>query len=328
MNSTFHRLTAPVFARIPDISGVPPRRRVAIGVVASLLFHSLLILVIVILGAIAPQRVEFAKSKLKQREIELTILPPPPDETVLPFTLAQTPDQPFLDSRGLQIARDAALNAIFQSDENMQAASELPATGDIPLPSQGGRDRPFNAFQSQKSLLGAATDLFPTAPDTPPPQPQVSPAPNDPKLAQDSVPAPPAPAATPPPKSVEKEIAAATPPPLKTVTKPKDDEIAVAPKAAATPPPVSKILSSTPPPKIRPVEQQAMLTTPVPRSKTAAKSGYQPEQEENRIEGSISNRGKKSVDAVATPLAKYRKQVNDAIGFTSSMKSLTSLNSR
>jgi len=216
----------------------------------------------------------------------------------------------------LNIAKDAALNPIFQSDENMQAASELPATGDIPLPSQQGRDRPFNAFNTQKSLLGAATaEPFSPAVDTSPPQPQAPPAQNDPKKAQDSTPAPPAPAATPLPKTVEKqELAAATPPPLKTVNKPKEDEIALAAKAGAPPPPVSKIVPSTPPPAARPVEQQAMLTTPAPRPKTAAKSGYQPEQEENRIEGSISNRGKKSVDAVATPLAKYRKQVNDAIG--------------
>lgn len=57
-----------------------------------------------------------------------------------------------------------------------------------------------------------------------------------------------------------------------------------------------------------------MLTTPAPKPQTARDSGYQPEQEQNRIEGNISNRGKKAVDAVATPLAKYRKQVNDAIG--------------
>ena len=57
-----------------------------------------------------------------------------------------------------------------------------------------------------------------------------------------------------------------------------------------------------------------MLTTPAPKPQQARESGYQPEQEQNRIEGNISNRGKKAVDAVATPLAKYRKQVNDAIG--------------
>src|ERR1041385_2859949 len=106
MISTFHRLTAPVFAWIPDISAVPPRRRAAIGVAASLVFHFLLILLIVLLGSLAPSRLDFAKSRPKARELELTIVPPPPEETFTPFTLAPPKiEQPFLDSRGLQIEK-------------------------------------------------------------------------------------------------------------------------------------------------------------------------------------------------------------------------------
>jgi outer membrane biosynthesis protein TonB len=58
----------------------------------------------------------------------------------------------------------------------------------------------------------------------------------------------------------------------------------------------------------------AKLTTPAPRPQPQRQSGYQPEQEKNRIESSISNRGKSAVDSIATPMAKYRKMVNDAIG--------------
>jgi outer membrane biosynthesis protein TonB len=67
------------------------------------------------------------------------------------------------------------------------------------------------------------------------------------------------------------------------------------PRPAATPPPA----------------QVAMLATPAPRQPQA---GYQPETRKTKIEGSISNRGKAAVDAVSTPLARYKKQVNDAIG--------------
>ena len=44
------------------------------------------------------------------------------------------------------------------------------------------------------------------------------------------------------------------------------------------------------------------------------KTGYQPFQEKTKIEGSITNKGKNAVDAISTPLARYKKQVNDAIG--------------
>ncbi len=53
---------------------------------------------------------------------------------------------------------------------------------------------------------------------------------------------------------------------------------------------------------------------PPRRPQPRHESAYQPEQEQNHIEGSISNRGKNAVASVATPMAKYRKQVNDAIG--------------
>ena len=48
--------------------------------------------------------------------------------------------------------------------------------------------------------------------------------------------------------------------------------------------------------------------------KPAAASGFQPQTRITRIKGNISNRGKASVDAAATPLGRYKKTVSDAIG--------------
>ena len=42
--------------------------------------------------------------------------------------------------------------------------------------------------------------------------------------------------------------------------------------------------------------------------------GYQPQLEKTKIAGSISNRGKASVNAVRTPLGVYTKQVSEAVG--------------
>ena len=48
--------------------------------------------------------------------------------------------------------------------------------------------------------------------------------------------------------------------------------------------------------------------------KPPAASGFQPETRVTRIRGNISNRGRASVDAAATPLGRYKKMVSDAIG--------------
>lgn len=87
-----------------------------------------------------------------------------------------------------------------------------------------------------------------------------------------------------------------------------------------------------PHPTPRPVEDLALLETPQPtpkpqptpekkqREKTeqpakpASPSGYQPETRITRLRGNISNRGRASVEANATPLGRYKKQVADAIG--------------
>ena len=61
------------------------------------------------------------------------------------------------------------------------------------------------------------------------------------------------------------------------------------------------------------VAPTAPPVVPRPRPDRAA-SAYQPEKEQNRISGRITNKGPSSVDAVGTPLGKYRKTVIDAIG--------------
>ena len=63
-----------------------------------------------------------------------------------------------------------------------------------------------------------------------------------------------------------------------------------------------------------------MLTsTPTPRPSAATqqqqpRSAYQPLRERTRSAGSISNHGISSVNAIGTPLGRYEKMVQDAIG--------------
>ena len=112
------------------------------------------------------------------------------------------------------------------------------------------------------------------------------------------------------------------------VSEPKEDELVIAEKAKPMPEPITKVTLPPPPhpvpvavpvpvadpPKPDEKMDMAKLITPPPRPQPITQPGFQAQQEQTRIEGSISNRGKASVDAVKTPLAVYRKQVNAAIG--------------
>lgn len=62
--------------------------------------------------------------------------------------------------------------------------------------------------------------------------------------------------------------------------------------------------------KPRPKKPDAQARPPKPPSA----SGFQPETRVTRIRGNISNKGRASLDAAATPLGRYKKMVSDAIG--------------
>ena len=147
--------------------------------------------------------------------------------------------------------QQAPTEKTFESNANSIAASEQPATSDLPIPTQEGKDRPnFDLDSHPYSLPNEGA------------QPQPSAAP------QQSM----------------------TPQPTVQPT-PKSGELAM--------------LRSTP----RPTVQPTVATKP-----QQPKSNYQPLRERTRSAGSISNRGISSVNAVGTPLGRYEKMVQDAIG--------------
>ena len=90
-------------------------------------------------------------------------------------------------------------------------------------------------------------------------------------------------------------------------------ESASLPKAEAEPTPRMEAeiaLLEKPRPKSPPSTTQNADSKPKP----TASSGYQPETRISRIRGNISNRGRSSVEANATPLGRYKKELSDAIG--------------
>ena len=99
---------------------------------------------------------------------------------------------------------------------------------------------------------------------------------------------------------------------------------APAPESAAQPPQPAPVEEMTPPPvqlalRDAPKPNPERVQQPKPEARAAqpqppAAPGFQPQTRVTRIRGNLSNRGKASVDAAATPLGRYKKMVSDAIG--------------
>ena len=291
MRAALARYVAPLLALLPDPRGVPVRKQATLAIAVSALLHLLLLFVVAWLYAVPAQKIQFARAKPKLKPIEIELIPMPKAEPRL-FTLSEQTKIEYLDSSGLAPATGAPDIPLFESDQDMKAASENPATGNKPLPSMNGRrDLGFTNFRSQHALIGPTPELFPRdvqlATATPPPAPLYKPEPVRPDT--------PEPAPKPPDN-------------LKKVEMAKADEIALPPEKPPVPEPIM------PPSKPQPSQEMAKLVTPAPKPPDAPKPAYQPHLEQTKIEGSISNRGAASVDAVKTPLGVYKKKISEAIG--------------
>jgi hypothetical protein len=311
---------------------MPLRRQVLIGVIASFLLHILFFGTFVVVSQIKQGP---PKLGLIPLPIEIEVLPPEPEPSILPAP--SEPEQPFIDSRGLAESKPAE-KPLFESDKDMTAASETAASGDLPLPSQEGKGRFENVFETTQAKLGKVAEppvlemvsappappVQPSPPSPPAPPARETPTPPKPPQIANATPAPAA--ATPPPKPDKPDkpdpstLAKTTLEKLREVEKRREDELALAAKQQLPPlpdpvtrvekPPEIPVMRATP---AHP-EQVAKLTTPAPFSRPPSQSGYQPEQEKSRVEGQITNRGRNAVDSKATPLGKYKSQVYNAIG--------------
>ena len=176
----------------------------------------------------------------------------------------------------------------FESNANSIAASKLPATGDLPLPSQDGKERPAVNLETHDYSL-------PT--DGVKPQPE-----SESTVAPESKPTP----ATKPPKPEPSPAPVSTPKPVP-VSTPEPEQFAM---LKSSPPPPIKAPDETEKPE---VTASAPTAAPRPKPELAA-SSYQAPKEQTRITGRLNNRGPSSVNAVGTPLGRYQKAVSDAIG--------------
>jgi outer membrane biosynthesis protein TonB len=252
-------------------------RKIALAILISLFLHLLVGFSLAAFGsAYAPT------PPLEEKPVELTIV----DLSATPPPSAPK-DPPFMETAPDKESAEKPKEQTFESNANSIAASKLPATGDLPLPSQDGKERPaVNLETHDYSLPTDGSKPQPEAPTTvasepapPAPKPQPSEAP----ASKPTV----APAFTPEPEQYAM-LKSSPPPPIKA---PEETETSPPPDVAASAPPAA----------------------PRPKPELAT-SSYQAQKEQTRITGRLTTRGPSSVNAVGTPLGRYQKAVSDAIG--------------
>src|SRR5213595_372903 len=221
-----------------------------------------------------------------EKPVELTIM----DLAPMPTPPAVPKNTPFIDTAEQTATKEEPEEKTFESNANSIGASELPALGIAPIPTQEGKQLPtMDLTNRQHSLEQEGAQPQPSSRPSSPPVPSATPpATPEPTAAQ-------SPTATPP----------STPQPTPKPT-PSADLLAM---VRASPPPAAH----TPGPEneIRPPSPKA---SPPPVSHPPASSAYRREQIQERMAGNISKRGVSSVNAVGTPLGRYEKKVYDAIG--------------
>jgi outer membrane biosynthesis protein TonB len=222
----------------------------------------------------------------------------PPDETPPELTIVDVSEPPprlpknpaYVETELEKESAEKPKDQTFQSSANSVAASKVPPTGDLPLPSQDGKDRPdlnLDTHDFSLPILGSQ------------PQPQ----------AQQQPPAPesrPSPAVS--PKAKPSEPPKSSPEPSAAVS-PEPEQLAML--RSSPPPPLNAPEEVAP----SPPEIPSSAAPPAPRPKPEnPASNYRPQKQETRIAGSISNRDRSAVNTVGTPLGRYQKQMYDAVG--------------
>ena len=251
------------------------RKRFPFYLLLSCLIHATLVILLAIVFAR-----NFVRTEKAPPPPEVTLVIPPPSPNDRPtVTATEVTDKP-------------PENAPFQSDQNSKAASELPPEGNLPLPTQQGVSLPALELQNQKHTAGEKPAT--QAGNPAPPQqasPATPPSPQKPTQKQPEKSASP----TPSPQATPSPTPTSTPPPnnLKLLQPPE-----------TTPHSPSKPNQPSP----------SNPATPSSPGLAGANKGYKAETRQTVIRGNISNRGRSSVAAEATPIGRYKKAVADAIG--------------
>jgi outer membrane biosynthesis protein TonB len=252
-------------------------RKLGLAIVISLFLHLVIGFSLAAFGGAFTPALPLENKPVELTIVDLSTTPPP--------LVPKNP--PFMETAPSKQTAEKPKEQTFESNANSIAASKLPATGDLPLPSQDGKDRPSVDLETHDYSL-------PTDGSNRPPESQ---------LTVESKPVPDAPKA----KAPE---AAPSAPKAEPITTPEPEQFAL---LKTMPPPPIKAQEETeisPPPTVIDSKPPAASE----RKPDLAASNFQAQKEETRIKGGLTSRGPSSVNAVGTPLGRYQKAVSDAIG--------------
>jgi hypothetical protein len=117
-------------------------RKIFLALVGALVIHLIVGSVLAIVGSAQPTpMVE------EDKPMEMTIVDTSPVVPVVPK------NPPFIEPDESRQSAEAPKEKTFESNANSIAASQLPATGEAPLPSQEGKDRPGLDLENQQYTL-------------------------------------------------------------------------------------------------------------------------------------------------------------------------------
>jgi TonB family protein len=245
------------------------RKKIILAVVGSLVLHLIIILGSSKVIALWPD-VSSPPQKEDQSPPQLTMLDtPPPDE--------QKQERQYLRTNEDQKTDQKPVDSMFESDKDTAAASEQPAKGDTPIPTQEGKEAPDIGFKNERFSLADQGQAFSTDPgqqaaaqqmdqkqeevkpvESPTPVP--TPAPTPEVARQDKQPTPaPTPVSTPAPTpEVAQPDSRPTPMPAPTPAP------APAPTPQVAPQDKQPTPTPAPTPEVAPSDEQFAMLRPTP----------------------------------------------------------------
>ena len=266
------------------------RKRVLWAIGAAVGIHVILLICLATVIPLIPE----ARVYVPPKPLRLNIERPPQEPDTM--TAEEKKKREYLETNPDQESEKPPENPTFESDKDTVAASEKPGEeGKEPLPSQDGRELPFFKFDTKPYVEGEKAANIAAKPQ---PAPVPTPAPV----------APPAPRTNPP--RPEPNLAAVTPKPTaapRSIAMLEAQPTPSVPPAEAEQPP--EVQSHPPSPEAR---RPADPSVASPGRQTLP--GYQPQTEQTKMVGGVTNRGRSAANALGTPLGRYQKQVQDAIG--------------
>ena len=233
------------------------RKKIILAIVGSLVLHLIIILGSSKVIALWPD-VSAPQQKEDQSPPQLTMLDtPPPDE--------QRQERQYLRTNEDQKTDQKPVDSMFESDKDTAAASEQPAKGDTPIPTQEGKEMPDIGFKDERFSLADRGQAFSTDPGQQAAAPQMEQKQEEVKPVESPTPVP-TPAPTP---AVAPQDKQPTPAPTPEVVQDKQPTPAPTPEVvqpdrqptpmpAATPAP-----APAPTPQVAPSDNQP-TPTPAP----------------------------------------------------------------